>query len=64
MGVGLGIGIPAVAALFVGAFFLRRRKKRTMPGNGTDSHPSELGHVDYIAPETKYAYRVDSEAQG
>ncbi|KAF2856744.1 hypothetical protein T440DRAFT_411935 [Plenodomus tracheiphilus IPT5] len=60
LGAGLGVGIPALAALFVGAFFLWRRKKRNAtvtPESPTESH-------EHYQPQVKYAHYTDSEVHG
>jgi hypothetical protein len=57
LGVGLGIGLPAAALLFVGGFFLYRRHKRAA------AYPAaiELGENSYSEPLTKYAHIAEAE---
>lgn len=64
LGAGLGVGIPALAALLVGAFFLWRRKKGTKQYNGDAmGKPVELHEDSYYPPPAnqKYAYYAETE---
>ncbi|KAI8937723.1 hypothetical protein NX059_005423 [Plenodomus lindquistii] len=58
---GLGVGIPALAALVVSAFFLWRRKKRNAAN--APENPTEMGH-EHFQPQTKYTHYTDSELHG
>ncbi|CBX94477.1 hypothetical protein LEMA_P119680.1 [Plenodomus lingam JN3] len=61
LGAGLGVGIPVLAALMFGSFYLWRRKKRY--ASVMSEGPQEATH-EHDEPQTKYAHYTDTEVQG
>ncbi|KAH7402530.1 hypothetical protein BKA66DRAFT_577790 [Pyrenochaeta sp. MPI-SDFR-AT-0127] len=63
LGAGLGVGIPILAVLLVGAFFLWRRKKAASVRDEKKETPIELSNEEYPL-HTKHNFYADSEVPG